>query len=191
MIRRTPYKAHTAGFSLVELIVTVSIAAVLTTVAAPSLGDFLKSRRVSTRALDLSVDLGYARTEAVKRRTEVNICRTSDLAATPLVCGGTQYDWSNGWLIFLDDNDDSTYSAADDQLLRAGRPPLTGLAVTANTTGDASIIFRPDGTTDTGGSMVTFSLCNDLGGDGAARVDVYPHGRTRIVKGTSEDPITC
>ena len=179
------------GFTLTELVTAMAIAGVLAAMAVPSLGAFLQSRRVSTKATALSIDLTYARTEAVKRRANVGVCRTANIATADPTCGGASKDWTGGWLVYLDENADANYSIDDDELLRHGRPALNGLAVTANDTGDFRVTFRPDGTTDSGGSMVSFRLCNELGGDQAARVDLYGHGRTRIVKGSTGSPISC
>ena len=61
------------GFTLIELMVTVALAAVLATLVAPSFSSFLAKRRVEGVAAELATDLQYARSEAVSRNMEVRV----------------------------------------------------------------------------------------------------------------------
>lgn len=61
------------GFTLIELMVTIAIAAILLAVVVPSLSDLLARRRLEGMANELSADLQYARTESVSRRLPVRL----------------------------------------------------------------------------------------------------------------------
>jgi len=61
------------GFTLIELMVTIAIAAILLAVVVPSFSDLLARRRLEGMANELSADLQYARTEAVSRRLPVRL----------------------------------------------------------------------------------------------------------------------
>jgi type IV fimbrial biogenesis protein FimT len=61
------------GFTLIEMMVVVALAAVLVAVAAPSFSDFLSKRRVEGVAAELVTDLQYARSEAVARNANVSV----------------------------------------------------------------------------------------------------------------------
>lgn len=74
------------GFTLIELMTTVFVAAILLTIATPSFRDFILGQRTKTAAYDLASALLYARSEAVKRNTSV--------AVTPATGG-----WQNGWTV--------------------------------------------------------------------------------------------
>ena len=74
------------GFTLIELLVTISVSAVLLAVAVPSFKNFVIGQRVKTASSDIGYSLTYARSEAIKRRTNVTFTPAS---------GG----WQNGWVI--------------------------------------------------------------------------------------------
>ena len=81
------------GFTLVELLITVSILAILLAIAAPSFRDLIQSNRTQTIANDLTTALQFARSEAVKRNVKVDICRRNQNACADAT------DWGNGWLV--------------------------------------------------------------------------------------------
>jgi type IV fimbrial biogenesis protein FimT len=66
------------GFTLVELIVTVAIAAILAAVALPNLQDFIADNARSTRMNNLVTALNYARSDAVTRRRTTTVCASAD-----------------------------------------------------------------------------------------------------------------
>jgi type IV fimbrial biogenesis protein FimT len=76
-----------AGFTLIELVVTLVIAAILAAVAMPAMSTMLVSNRIRTGSTDLMSALLLARSEAIKRNGQV--------AVQPAVPG----DWSKGWIV--------------------------------------------------------------------------------------------
>lgn len=64
---------RSSGFTLIELLVLVAIAAILTTVAAPSFASFFSKKRVEGLVSQLVTDLQYARSEAAQRNTPVQV----------------------------------------------------------------------------------------------------------------------
>ena len=83
------------GFTLVELMVTLAVLAIVLSMAAPSFSSMLQENRASTLGSELQGALQFARSEAVKRRQSVVICRSN--AAGSSCENGT--DWSGGWLV--------------------------------------------------------------------------------------------
>lgn len=61
------------GFTLVELLIAVAVAAVLITLAAPSFRDFILMQRLKGVHAQLVTDLQFARSEAISRGVEVNV----------------------------------------------------------------------------------------------------------------------
>ena len=61
------------GFTLLELMVTIAVLAILTTIAIPNFRDLVQNNRVTTQANELVSALTFARTEAVKRGRNVEV----------------------------------------------------------------------------------------------------------------------
>jgi type IV fimbrial biogenesis protein FimT len=84
--------AATRGFTLVELLVTLSVAGILVSIAIPNFQTLMASNRMSAQANDLITALTFARSEAVKRAANVTVCSSSDGAT----CTG---GWAQGWIV--------------------------------------------------------------------------------------------
>jgi type IV fimbrial biogenesis protein FimT len=83
------------GFTLIELMITLAVLAIVLGMAAPSFSSMLQDNRASALGSELQGALQFARSEAVKRRQSVVICRSN--AAASGCENGT--DWSGGWLV--------------------------------------------------------------------------------------------
>ena len=87
-----------AGFTLLELMVTLSIGSVLLAVGVPSMTDMIRGARLASQTDLLVSTLNLARMEAIKQRTRFKVCP----AATPLSavgCSAAPADWSKGWIV--------------------------------------------------------------------------------------------
>lgn len=87
-------KSREAGFSLVELMVTVTVLALLMGIGIPTFRDVSLGSRLSAAANDLLASIQLARSEAIKRNLTVTVCASSD-GATCAASGG----WQQGWII--------------------------------------------------------------------------------------------
>ena len=117
------------GFTLVELLVTVAIAAVLMGAAIPSFGTFVAAQRIKTASFDLTSTLIYARSEALKRNANVTLSSAT---------GG----WQNGWSL----NAGSTAISQHE--------PMVGMAVTGPV---GTVVYRADGRLSTSGNTFLIS----------------------------------
>ena len=81
------------GFSLIEVMVVIGIAAILATIAIPSFVEMLRRNRLSAAASALQVSLSLARSEAVKRGADARVTVAANTTAGV---------WSNGWTVFVD-----------------------------------------------------------------------------------------
>lgn len=85
------------GFTLLELLVTVAIAAILLGLSAAPMSRMFASNRVQTEASSFVSDLVFARSEAIRRGQPVSVCASSNGTS----CLGTNA-WESGWVVFSD-----------------------------------------------------------------------------------------
>lgn len=86
------------GFSLLELIVTMAIVAVVLVIGVPSFIELLRSSRVSTLTSRLVTAMNLTRSEAIRAGSRVTLCKSAD-GATCIATGGYQ----QGWIVFVDE----------------------------------------------------------------------------------------
>ena len=79
--RRAPVSTH-PGFTMIELLITVVILAVLAAIAVPSMREFIARQRVESIAKELATDLRFLRTEAIQRTRDVHILFLSSTSST-------------------------------------------------------------------------------------------------------------
>lgn len=171
-----------SGFTLVELVITLAVVAIIVTVAVPSFASFIRSQRATTQANDLLVSLTFARSEALKRGTPIGVCSTNDATASPPSCAGDD-DWSSGWLVFVDDassGTDGEFDSGTEELLRV-HDALDGNASLSGGGAD-SVRFLGDGLVD---ASAAFTLKpQGCSGEQQRAVDVSATGRAEVLKET-------
>lgn len=173
------------GFTLLELLATIAVIAILSVIGVPGFLDFARSNRLTTATNELVSDMLVARNEAVKRNRPVVICKTLDATVANPVCDATDANpWTNGWIVFVDDNDDRIHDAAEPVVRVHGALlntiTLTPLAPVGGGTDIRNLIsYRPSGRplSFTGG---TFKLCDERGANKAKALIVSGAGQTRI-----------
>lgn len=105
---------RTRGFTLLELLITIAVAAILLAIAVPSYQGVVQRNSLTANVNDLVGDLNYARSEAVTRGQDVYICSSSDQSS----CNAGD-DWSKGWVIYAaTDPSASNPTPNDDSRLR-------------------------------------------------------------------------
>jgi type IV fimbrial biogenesis protein FimT len=125
-------KAKQSGVTLIELIITISIAAILLSIAVPSMVQFLNQNAVRTTCSELADSLTMAKAEGIKRSAG-----GTNLIFVAPGCGST---WSDGWFVFLDDQaaPDQCFSAATETALQRSNPRVRDVLVTLNAESGAS-----------------------------------------------------
>ncbi|RTE64374.1 prepilin-type N-terminal cleavage/methylation domain-containing protein [Amphritea opalescens] len=137
------------GFTLMELMVTLSVLLILMTVGMPSLSNYLHSQRLNTATQLLKDSYNQARFEAVTRKKAVTLC---PLDASTGGCGNS---WGAGILVYIDENGDGAFVAADDLRLRqADFPDGVAVAIPSRT---QVRISAAGTTTDTGTFTISVS----------------------------------
>jgi type IV fimbrial biogenesis protein FimT len=112
---------HSTGLTLVELLAVLAMVAVLSTIATPNLARFIRSSERAAAVNEFLHAIYFARTEAIKRGTVVNLCKTADGEH----CANDAASWSSGWMVFVNsDHDDLPVRDPGEPVLRryAGWP---------------------------------------------------------------------
>lgn len=143
----TDVPSLTRGFTLIELMVTISIVAILVTVAVPNFQQIVVSNRMATQANDILAVLTFARSEAIKIGANVAVC-TSGTNTCPAQATGTA-TWAAGWIVR-----DATGTVLQRRQALSGASVLDGNwnSVTYNANGRL-------GGTPAPAATVTFTLC--------------------------------
>jgi type IV fimbrial biogenesis protein FimT len=131
-------KNRSRGFTLIELMVAVTIAAIILAIGAPSFTEFRRNNRLTGIGNDFLGAVQTARTEAIKRQVPVSVCPSANPTAAAATCNaGGQF---TGWIAFVD---------ADSNCLRTNSvvPGVAGQPDTPET--DAVNLLRADGPIDT------------------------------------------
>ncbi len=111
-----PKKMSVQGFTLVELMVTVAITAVLTSLALPSMRQFIGNWQVSNAVNVFMGSMQLARGEAVKRGRTVRMCRSNNGTS----CGtgnNLPGGWTSGWIVYVDNDGIGSNVTAADQVV--------------------------------------------------------------------------
>jgi type IV fimbrial biogenesis protein FimT len=99
-----------AGFTLLELMITVVILAILSALAYPNMRNFMRHNQVVSQSNSLQSNLMYARGLAASTRSYVSICPVS--TAGSMTCSTTSGTYDLGWLVYTTTSPNTAYSAA-------------------------------------------------------------------------------
>ena len=124
------------GFTLIEMIFTVVILAILISLAAPSFSDLVRDQRVKTAVGDVHATLIFARSEAIKRNQFVAVCAKNDDGSG---CQNST-DWARGWIVYLD-ADGNGFPGAVSDILRS-QDALADITLTGTGT---NVTYQGDG----------------------------------------------
>lgn len=156
------------GFTLIELMLALSVAAVLISVAAPSLHDMMQRHRITAAANQLVANLNLARQNAVYQREITLMCPSADGRR----CSGSNR-WDQGWIVFRDPDRNRVPDRPEDILRVNGR--VEGLVM--DSAGRTLVRYRPSGFAT--GTNLTIKLCDPSDPENSRAVVVSNPGRPR------------
>jgi type IV fimbrial biogenesis protein FimT len=116
-----------AGFTIIELMVSITVLGVLLGVGVPAFNDLIRNNRLATQANAIVGALNYARGETATRGIPIAICAAS---ATQGECSDDEADWANGWIVFTDRSGTVGVIDGTDQVLQTGSGLSGGFSIT-------------------------------------------------------------
>lgn len=175
-----PYPAK--GFTLIEAVIAMAVAAILLAVAIPALSHAKAAASSGSVRADLAASLLDAVRHSTIAGTEVVVCPVS---ATGQCSGAT--DWDQGWIVFADINGNRVPDANETRLgTQEKLPKDVSLRTTA---GRTRLVFQPNGSN--AGSNVTFTLCDSRGLASATALVLSNTGNLRIGAANSAAAWSC
>jgi type IV fimbrial biogenesis protein FimT len=128
------FNSHIKGFSLVELMITIAIAAILMALAAPGFRDLIVSNRLTSDVNGYISLINYARSEAISRNQSVVVCPRNP---ANISCSNTQFWNENEIQVFIDANGNNDRNATDVLLKTMPILDATGAQTAVTRTGAA------------------------------------------------------
>jgi type IV fimbrial biogenesis protein FimT len=180
------------AFTLIEMIVTMSIAALIMMLAIPNIQSFIKNSRMTGAANDLLTSLALARNESIKLQQPVAVCASANpKTANPTCSIGT---FTSGWIVWVDVNDNGLHD--NGERVVSTREALDP-AISAGADNQYLVSYAATGFTQTsaGGRVTTtqVAMCDDRhnvatsGALSAARaVTINVTGRARVTRDITE-----
>jgi type IV fimbrial biogenesis protein FimT len=169
MRRDRPAAPFQRGFTMVELLTTLVVLAVLLALAAPSMVTFVNSSRLRASQGEFVSALMLARSEATKRGEFVGV------AARGAIVAGAEF--SGGWQVFVDKDRDGL-QGADEDVVRS-YPALSGGQRFGTTPANVSVArFTPRGFL--AGLPLQFTLCGQAGQSKGYQITLEPVGLTDV-----------
>lgn len=159
-------RQHT-GFTLIELMVTLAVLSILLTIGVPSMRTLISNDRLTTATNSLAASLNLARSEAVKQGLSATLCSSNDQTS----CTGSS--WTDGWLIWVDANANSTLDAPG-EIVRVAETLKGTIVVTAAAT---TLLFDSTGFTSNPG---TIKICDDRTGNLGKQLRILAGGSVSL-----------
>lgn len=164
------HKVH--GFTAIELLVSIAVLAILLTLAAPNLSQFVSSNRLTSQANSLVGDILLARSESATRGTQVVLCTST----TGTGCSSTA-GWSDGWIVFSDTNNNAVVDSGEAILKSSSALDSASLTEAGSAN---KLAFRPYGGLNPAASK-DFKLCSTSSSTGR-QIFLAATGRPRVTK---------
>ena len=155
------------GFTIIELMITILVAATLLVIGVPSMRAMILNNRLTTQANTFIGDLSLARLESIKRRRNVYITATAPSAAN---------EFGGGWTVWADADGDGLQDAGEVlRITQAGPASMT----LDSTTGVNPIQFTSAGALNSAVSLF-FNLCDDRTGETGRQISISVVGRVSL-----------
>lgn len=146
------------GFTLLELLVTISILAILVAIGLPSLRDFIVSNRLSSNVNGFIGLVNYARSEAIVRNQDVVICPK---AATATTCAAATAWNTLDIQVFVDADGNGQFNTGDTLLKTMAAVDPAGTQTGFDQAASATLVFGSAGFARTAQSFKVYAKSSD------------------------------
>jgi len=174
-VRSAALRSGQRGVTIIELMITIAILAVLLGLAVPSFQEFVIRSRLDSAAQEMLTTLQFARSEAIRRGAQVSLRRTSSSSGK----------WGDGWSMFIDADSDGELDDGEKPPIREGRTLGTSLTLNASGNLDPFIAFDRTGRASSGGGQFVLCYGDAPTEDGRSRsraVVLSPGGGVRLAQ---------
>ena len=151
-----------SGFTLLELMITVALAAILLTAAVPNFNSMVQNNRISTEANQFITAMNLARSEAIKRRANIDVVATD--------ASDSNNEWGAGWSVVV--NGGATLRTF---------PALQGGIALNSGTDVTTFQYQPSGRANATDALL---LCDNRTGETGRQITVSATGRIAVVNFT-------
>lgn len=168
------------GFTLIELMVTLAVMAILLAIAAPSFNDAVLSTKLGAHANNLTASAITARSEAIKRNATVSMCVSTD-GTTCSDSGG----WEQGWIVKCNSDDNTTCNpSGTGTIVMQRQQAISGGFKITESASIRTLNFQPTGVGATSATLTVCRAAPNLGRQERV-VNISATGRAYIVKTTA------
>ncbi|MEP2651241.1 MAG: GspH/FimT family pseudopilin [Paraglaciecola sp.] len=163
---------HQKGVTLIEMMIVISIIAIVLLFVAPSMQSIVIKNRIVSEINDTSALIQYARHTAINEQVLTVVCPSDDYAT----CGD---DWNDPKIVFIDEDGNSTRGNDEVLLVSIEASSETNIATASRDI----IIFTESGSSI---NIVEYKICHEDGNT------AYAHGLTvnrqgRVKMGNDSD----
>ena len=173
---------HLVGFTIVELMLTIAVAAVILSIGVPSFQGLMERNQLTSGINQFISSMSLARSEAIKRNQRVSICPSNDSET----CSGNQYE--NGWIIFVDRNSNGNRQTATEELVWASGSLPANMTLRGKGCCDDNIPYLASG--EIFGIAGSVHLCKENNINKSRKISINRFGRVRLDEAGSEDCAT-
>lgn len=171
------------GFSLIEVVVTMAIAAIVLSIGVPSFQSYIQNSRKTTSINELATALQLARNTAISRRVSITVCKSNNRSTCNT--GASSGDWTQGWIVFADTSGDPTQRAPNEELLRVHSALTGNNSFIGNTNTVNRVTFSAQGLARSSNGTITF--CDRRGAGNASALVISIGGQIRHATDTNND----
>jgi type IV fimbrial biogenesis protein FimT len=133
-----PSRRYFCGFTMIEMLMTIAVAAILMGIAIPSFRYITNANRIASEINGLLGDLQLARAQAIKEGRTVTVCQSSNSTS----CTNTT-NWHSGWIVFSDKANVGVYDAGETYIRK--QKPFSGSDSFTSSNSVSVITFNREG----------------------------------------------